>query len=400
MNLINKPKILCLSFWTPPIVRPQSILIGKMIPEWIRQGLDPVIVAYEACGDWDINAPVFKIPIFSINKFFNKIPLLRGCLRFRYYKKIANIIKKIVRENQVDLIFSFSKPMDSNIIGARLKKNLNIPFVSHFSDPWHDDPYKALSKLSAKFIYLQEKFIIKNSDKVIFTNEAAKDLIMKKFPQSWSKKADVIPHCYNLADYPEVSQANSDKFIISYIGAFYKKRNPEPLFRALQKIVAKRPDLNSKFKIELIGAANDYAGYNIKSIEDMAELYNLKSNVEIIPPVSYGESLKYMKLSDCLVVIDANMPNSPFLPSKVVDYAGSGNAILGITPANSPTAQFIKNLGYESFNYDQVDELAQYLEGLVSGEVKIQIDQNFLNKYSIQSTTAKLINIFNETLGN
>jgi len=395
-----RKKILCLSFWTPPVVRPQSILIGKMIPEWIKQGIEPVVVAYEKCGDWNINAPVFKIPIFSINRILSRIPLLRECLRFMYYKKIAKVIKEIALRNQVELIFSFSKPMDSNIIGAMLKKNLNIPFVSHFSDPWYDDPYKSLSKLRAKFIYLQEKFIIKNSDKVIFTNEVAKDLIMKKFPESWIKKADVIPHCYNLADYPEVSEPNTGKFVISYIGAFYKQRNPELLFKALKNIISKQPDFIHKFKVELIGAANDYVGYKVGNIEGMADLYGLKNNIEIIPPVSYEESLKYMKLSDCLVVIDADMPGSPFLPSKVVDYAGSGKAILGITPASSPTAQFIKGLGCESFNYDQVDELAQYLEGLISGQVKIQINKEYLEQYDVRNTTSKLVKLFNEALDN
>ncbi|MDD5071980.1 MAG: glycosyltransferase [Patescibacteria group bacterium] len=393
-------KILCLSFWTPPIVRPQSILIGKMIPEWKKQGVDPMIITYDICGDWKIDAPVYKIPKFKINRYFNKYFLVRNFFAARYYKKLFKVTEDIIKKHKINIVFSFSNPQASNILGAMLKEKLDVKFVAYFSDPWFDNPYKEYLGLERRNVLKLEKYVIANSDKVIFTNEAARSLIMKKYPASWAEKAEIVPHCFNLKDYPEVRKTDSDKFIISYIGAFYEQRNPELLFKALQKIMNKRSDFTRKFKIELIGAANDYAGYSAASIAKMADLYGLKDNIEIIPPVSYEESLKHMKLSDCLVVIDADMPDSPFLPSKVVDYAGSGKAILGITPASSPTAQFIKGLGCESFNYDQVDELGEYLERLISGEIKIEINKKYLEQYEVRNTTVKLIKLFNEALDN
>ncbi len=105
-----------------------------------------------------------------------------------------------------------------------------------------------------------------------------------------------------------------------------------------------------------------------------------------------------MRLSDCLIVIDADMPGSPFLPSKVVDYTGSGSKIIGITPTNSPTAQFLDRLGCKSFNYNEIDELSKYLEELISGKVDIKINKEYLKQYDVRSTTAKLIKQFNEVL--
>jgi len=69
----------------------------------------------------------------------------------------------------------------------------------------------------------------------IFTNPAAKELVMKKFPKFWAKKAAVIPHCFNAKDYPEIQTKDDGRFVISHIGAFYKIRNPEILFKALKR---------------------------------------------------------------------------------------------------------------------------------------------------------------------
>lgn len=398
MKNINKLNILCLSFWTPPIIRPQSILIGKMIPEWLKQGADPVIITYDICGDWRIGAPVYKIPKFKINKYLNKYFLIRNFFTKRYYKKLYKITKDVVAKHNIDIVFSFSNPQASNILGAMFNEKLGVKFVAYFSDPWFDNPYKEYSWLERKNVLNMEKYVIKNSNKVIFVTTEARDLVMKKYPENWIKKTDVIPHCFDLKDYPEVKKEDSDKFIISYIGAFYEKRNPKMLFLALSELIKKNPKIKEKFIIKLIGAANDYAGYSEKKIKQIGEKYNLADIIEILPLVEYKESLRLMKLSDCLVVIDTDIPNSPFLPSKVIDYAGSDNAIIGITPDKSPTANFLNNLGCRAFNYSQVNELSDYLEKLILGEIKININKDFLRQYDVSSTTAKLINIFKEIL--
>ncbi len=389
----NDIRPLCICFRHPPEVRPQAILIGKMIPEWMRQGLKPVIVTYESEGKWGINAPVYYLPICKTNKIYAVLPFLSKFVWQRHYKKTFETTKKIIKKHNCNIVFSFSNPQDSNIIGAMLKERMGIKFVSHFSDPWYDNFY---SEFRDEKILKKEEHIIKNSDRIIFITEEAKQLVMKKYPLEYLNKAEVIPHCYDLKDYLETQKKFSKKFTISYIGAFYEQRNPELLFKALCKLKERLAGL--EFKIQLVGCANPYAGYSEEKIINMAEKYGLKNNIEIIPVVAYKESLKLMKESDCLVVIDADAKDSPFLTSKVVDYAGSGTVIIGITPDNSPTAQFLNNLGYKSFNYNQVSDLADYLEKLLSGKAEIKINAEFLKQYDVSTTTAKLIGIFKKII--
>lgn len=399
MGTNTKIKPLCLSFRTPPSNRPQAILIGKMIPEWIAQGLRPVIATYEAGGDWGLDTPIYKIPQFEINKYLDRIPPVRGFLRQQYYKRATAMVEEIIKKHNLNLVFSFANPQDSNIIGAMLKERLDIPFVSYFSDPWYDYPHDPpLRPWTAKKILKHERFIAKNSDRILFVTEQARKLIMKKFPSGWLGKSGVIPHCYDLKDYPEARNKNNGKYVFSYIGIFYKDRNPEVFFEAFEKIFKEQPELKKKIEVRIIGMSNNYTGYDIQDVENAVRKFDLKENVKLIPPVSYKESLGYMKESDCLIVLDLNIPKSPFLPSKVVDYAGSGSIILGITPEESPTRDFLDNLGYKVFSYQQVDKLKDYLKDLITGKVDIRVNQEFLRQYDVRETSKKLINIFEEVL--
>jgi glycosyltransferase involved in cell wall biosynthesis len=390
-------KILCLSFWTPPIVRPQSILIGKMIPEWQKQGVNPVIMAYDICGDWRINLPIYKIPRFGVKKWQSKIPGFVILLEYFYYQKLFRMAKKIIKNHDINVIFSFSNPQDSNVLGAMLAKKLKIKFVSYFSDPWFDNPYKSFSKIRSLVVKKMEKYVIDNSDKMIFTNEKALDLVMKKYPGKDQNKASVIPHCYNEKDYP-AAEKKSSKFVMSYIGSFYKKRNPEMLFTALQNIIKTNPELNKKLVLRLIGTTSDYGEYSDEALESIVTRHGLQNIVEITPRISYYESLGLMKQSDCLIVIDADFAHSPFLPSKVIDYAGSGKTIVGITPQDSPTAIFIKKMGYEAFGYDELEQLTNHLKSLINGTASDSINKNYLKEFSVETTTAKLINLFEEAM--
>jgi len=396
MTNTNEIRPLCLSFRTPPAIRPQAILIGKMIPEWLKQGIKPVILTCEE-GDWDIGVPLYKLPNFQINRYLARIPWMRNFFEGRYFEKIFLITKEIVKKHSINIVFSFSNPQASNILGAMLKDRLGIKFISHFSDPWHDNPNRQFSRFSASRILEQERFIMEQSDRIIFVAKKARDLVMKKYPPAFLKKSLIIPHCFNQNDYPQMEKT-SDQYIISHVGAFYKQRNPEVLFMAIKKLLSKYKNIEKEFKVRLVGALNDYIGFDSEDIKGMIERYDLENIVELIGVVNYKKSLEYMKLSDCLVVIDANFPNSPFLTSKVVDYAGSGRTIIGITPDNSPTVEFLSGLGYRSFNYEQVDELADYICGLIRGTIKSQLNKEYLGQFNVEATTAKLIGEFGEVL--
>jgi len=397
---------LVLSFRTPPAVRPQSILIGKMMAEWQRQGTNPVIITYDNNGDWTTNLDVYNIPQFRVSRYFNnryinKIFPIKYWLEDLYYQKIFKITKKIIKKNQPNIVFSFSNPYASNILGAMIKKRLKIPFVAYFSDPWYDDPYQNFTYIEKVKIAHLEKFIVKYADKVIFCNQVARKLVMKKYPQEWFDKSDIVPHCFDPSDYPKPTQnplTADHKFAISHIGAFYPERNPKPLFKALRIALEKSPELKTEIKLNLIGGASNYTGYKLNDLKNLLKSYKLDSITDIIPPVKYKQSLQYMVDSDLLVVIDANFEHSPFLTSKVIDYLGSGNPIIGITPNNSPTDNLLTQVGYKSFTYTEINQLANYLQTAIKNKTKIKPNQTAISQYDVQNTTKKLLKIFTQIL--
>jgi hypothetical protein len=388
-------KPLCLSFWTPPVVRPQAILIGKMLPEWVRQGLKPVVITYDVCRGSDMSLPFYHVPAFSAPRIVWYSRLLIRWAYSRYYETVYRLSSTVIERHRPDLVFSFSNPQASNVLGAHIKKRTGIPFIAHFSDPYYDNPYNAYGRRAAQDVLKTEQFIIEQSDGIVFVNDALRDLVMRKYAPPLCGKTAVIPHCFDGALYPPAgSVRTAEKFVISHIGAFYRLRTPEPLFQALALVKERRPRLEDALAVRLIGGVNDYAKYRGSELERLIRQYYLEKIVEVLPVMHYKDSLGAMVASDCLLVIDADMPGSPFLPSKLIDYIGSAKTIVGITPPGSPTEQVLQKLGARSFQHRQTEELAAYLETLIFSRAFPRLNEAYARTFDVHSTTRQLIALF------
>ena len=252
-----------------------------------------------------------------------------------------------------------------------------------------------------KMVLKQEKRIIKNSNVAIFINAYLRDMVMKKYPQEWQKRGVVVHHSFSPNDYSlkkNTIPKNKNEFVFSYVGVFYKDRNPEIIFQALNKIIGDDKNLAQKIKFQIIGCDSGYTDFPIDKVKKMIADYELDNVVTLIPRVSYQESLKYMQLSDCLIIVDLKYELGYCLPSKIVDYAGSGSVILGVANQDSPVANFLQELGYKSFTYEQINELASYMKKIITGQIKTKKNDEFLNQFSVASTTRELLKLFSKVI--
>lgn len=382
--------ILFISFWVPPVVRPQSILVGKMLPYWKENGLNPIIASYSNLDTLEGQFRNYSIPRIrgGINTVKGRT-LRKLQLYFQYLR-----LKKICEKHNVEAIFAFANPQECNVLGGMLAMNLGIPFISHFSDPYLHNPYKTHNKNTEEYIKKEEAFIIRQSFKAIVTNIEALKLISKPYKEDSSKFA-VIPHCFEEKLYPQIITENAD-FVISHIGAFYKQRSPEIFFQALHYLERHHSDKLKNVKVKCVGGLNAYAGFSQEEFDSLVKKYSLNTFVELVPPVDFIESLALMKKSSCLLLIDADLENSPFLPSKLIDYIGARRPVLSYTPRNSPTDVVLQSLGIPSFKYDQIKESAEYLIQLIDKKVSINWEQ--IDSFSARNTQRMLTDIIKQEI--
>jgi hypothetical protein len=347
-------RVLAISFCLPPASVPQAVQIGRLLANLPAQigvvGGQPNQLGQNEELSGELNQRLAFRQDIAFRPFLSGFAATLARRFVPFWGRIPDEYRRWVPQAeesaltrlrtekfQPELIATFGEPMSDHLVGLRLKTRLSVPWIAHFSDPWADNPFRRYEFL-AQFVNARlEARVIEAADQLVFTSEETLDLVMRKYPEGWRTKADVLPHSFNPALYPQQSRP-SGPLIVRYLGSFYGHRSPVPLFRALKLLLAREASILDNVQFELVGSLPGRMRMHPSFRSLPAGLVMLRD------PVSYLESLKLMSASDLLLVIDGPDDLSVFLPSKLIDYLGARVPIFGIVPQGA-SARLLTRLG-------------------------------------------------------
>jgi hypothetical protein len=237
-----------------------------------------------------------------------------------------------------DVLVTFGSPMSDHLIGLQLKRRLGVPWVAHFSDPWADNPFLGYDPLTRRYNRGLEARVLREADRLVFTTDETVELFASKHGPSVAAKSRVLPHAFAPELFPASSARDSSALVVRYVGDFYGRRTPAPLFEALRRLLDAEPAALEGVRFELVGE-KDLGQLEAAGFGTLPE-----GLVVSCPSVKYVESLGLMREADGLLVIDAPAELSVFLPSKLIDYVGAARPVFGITPPGA-AAGLIRRLG-------------------------------------------------------
>jgi glycosyltransferase involved in cell wall biosynthesis len=302
-----------------------------------------------------------------------------------YFKYLRNL-------SQYDVVMTWSVYHSAHLMGLYAKKrNPQIPWLAHFSDPWVKNPFTK-QKGAIKFInkYLENK-VLSQADYLLFTSDEAQKLILNNYPECYNAKTIVVPHAFDETLYQSVDKLSKKKFIIRYVGNFYRSRQPHSLLKALLHIAATQKKRLENVQVEFIGTCTENLRDSIPEV--------LKEIVVFRGQVDYLESLNLMNEADLLLVIDAPFEESPFLPSKLIDYIGADKPIFGITPSGT-SQNLLHEMGFLTSHPEDPEDIAcKLLQAIDKYHLNaIKIDPLIRNRYSTETIGQKMAEIINKSV--
>jgi glycosyltransferase involved in cell wall biosynthesis len=378
-------RILIVVYCYPPILVPATMCYVKVVKGLKELGhdveivtidhrsfdapdkglLDPTMeqvvpggVVNHVVWSWEIN------PLFRALKRFSPIrdllyPLFEPRKR-EWVFPAMQYLKRLGLESY-DAILTCSKPDSNHLIGLELKRRANIPWIAYLSDPWVDMPWQNYpsKRIAAYHLDLETK-VMSAADHILFTSEETRSLVMLKYPPQFHAKSGVLPHCFVPDWYGRVTDANppaDGPVKILHTGHFYGARSPIPIFRAAARLNSEEP-MAGKLKIVMYGgmAAEDQRFISKNGLSDIVEIHGT---------IPYLKSLEKMRSADYLLLVEAPpklLTGSIFLPSKLVDYLGSGKPILGVTPLHGTSARVLAETGHIACDVEDGEGIYQLLK--------------------------------------
>lgn len=234
----------------------------------------------------------------------------------------------LIRRRRIKLIFSSGPPHSCHLVGWALKWVMRVPWVADFRDPWTRRPWlDAASRetLAHRGKVFLERKIVERADLVLLNTDEAREDFAAFYRNIPSDKFVTLSNGYNPDSLPRLQETSSRNkaFRAVHAGAFYKKRHPLGLLRALKALIDEKRLDPKDIHFQFIGpCALDALG------SEMAAL-NLGDCVEWIPWLDHRKCLEVMASSDLLLLIQPGTHLQ--IPAKVFEYLMLKKKMLALT---------------------------------------------------------------------
>jgi glycosyltransferase involved in cell wall biosynthesis len=351
-------RLLAVSWDMPPLSGPRAVQVSRTLKHLVPLGWESTVVCFGPRSnrynqDIDLasrlRAPsgVRLVPVPSLEERALFRSAWRICPPLKLLPDEKSVWigaatragRRLAAETKFDVLVTFAQPWSDHLVGRRLRRAINLPWIAHFSDPWTDSPYLRGRRWQHRIWQHMETAVVREADALVFVNTQTADRVMRKYPAEWRRKTHVVPHAFDPGEPPVPPMPRDGRLTVVYTGRFYAGlRTPEPFLRALADLAARR-DLARELRVVFVGTPEP-------AHAQLTAALGLDSVVEFTGRRSFSESAAWAASADVLLVIDAPSAESLFLPSKLVDYLPAGKPILALTPPAGASADLVREIGY------------------------------------------------------
>ncbi len=307
--------------------------------------------------------------------------------------------KEIIQNEKIDVLFSSAPPYTAHLIGLKLCRESQLPWVADFRDSWIGwlSTPQWRPKLSRWIENRMENAVLKNANKIVSVSKGVKFDLLSRHPEQQDERWYLLPNGYDAADFDCIQPLMTiDKLTITYVGSLYGPRNPEYLLQALETWQKQDSALLNKLFFRIIGRIGEPILQRINS-STVSKIF------EIMPYMSHQKCLSYLLGSDIsLLIIDDAPANSGILTGKLFEYIGVGNPILALAPEGEAAALIRTNkLGWvvPPNDVNAIQSILQLiLERNKQSDEKYQINPALRTRFERRTQTRELAEILDGLL--
>lgn len=317
-----------------------------------------------------------------------------GWVPFAYFSAI-----RIIREQNISVIYSTSGPLSCHIIAYLVKRKTGITWVAEFRDEWLEAPELNLpTSFHKRLHYKLEEMIVNNADRIVTMAPVFSRLLLKH--EGNSHKFTTIPAGYDPDDfkesgYKEAGMIDKRKFITAFVGLFYDTFRPFSFLRAVGELIDEGKVDPEEIVVQFVGA-NTLSDVGIDDDHDICEFTGF---------VSRKRALQYVSNTDVLLLLLSKERGEDIIPSKIFEYMASGKPILALIPSNGHAASIIKNTktgivaDFDNVNAIKRAYLGLYRQWKVNGEILIETDWDEVATFDQKILTRELADILDIEVG-
>ena len=347
-------RILCISPAFVPQANAEAFCAAKMVMALTAEGVDVTVLHDEryvlqgtfgrdpsamwggALGTVAGMGPVSRAPLRA---FWH---LIRYRAYTRWTDAAVNRARELHAEKPFDLIYSRSLPPQAHVAAYWCARGLHLPWVANINDPWdvHLFPGGAKEKVSWTRACLSRYWLRKTLREADLVTYPCRRLAAFTCRLAGVERAgEVIPH----VGLSLPADDRETRFHLVHAGKLGAReltggRSSRGLLMGLARFLQERPEARKLTRLTFVGQEDP----GTRSL--ITEL-GLEESAACTGQTSYEESLRWIASASVCVLVETDMSEGIYLPSKVADYLAAGKPVLALSPAVGTIADMLPDAG-------------------------------------------------------
>ena len=275
--------------------------------------------------------------------------------RVGWVKPSVRFLKKYLAEHPVDVIVTTGPPHSMHLIGQRLHKELGIPWIPDFRDPWSRMYYLKHLPMSARTwrrLRAMEQSVLDDCSTVL----AVTPLVQEEFQAQTKTPVAMITNGYDGGDFDQAVEPDGF-FNVVHTGLFAADGNPLNLWKALGLKAWADADFKAALRLRLVGKVD-------REVYDAIAEAGLKDNVIDLGYRDHLTAVREQLAATVLVLPLRNDPEyRPILPGKLFEYLASRRPVLGIGQEDGAMARVLADTGAGvTAGWDNLEAMRDFID--------------------------------------
>ena len=275
--------------------------------------------------------------------------------RVGWVKPSVRFLKKYLAEHPVDVIVTTGPPHSMHLIGQRLHKELGIPWIPDFRDPWSRMYYLKHLPMSARTwrkLRSMEQSVLDDCSTVL----AVTPLVQEEFQAQTKTPVAMITNGYDGGDFEQAVEPDGF-FNVVHTGLFAADGNPLNFWKALGIKAWADPDFKAALRLRLVGKVD-------REVYDAIAEAGLKDNVVDLGYRDHLTAVREQLAATMLVLPLRNDPEyRPILPGKLFEYLASRRPVLGIGQEDGAMARVLADTGAGvTAGWDNLEAMRDFID--------------------------------------
>jgi hypothetical protein len=318
--------------------------------------------------------------------------------RIFWVDKATTRAKKLIKEGSFNCLYTTGPPFSILLGGLWLKRQIDIPWLAEFRDPWTLAPYQdfpnAMHRKSASDV---EAELAEKADAIVMVTPGFTRMMQEKYPAG-SKKIFCVPNGFEFDDFDGLQRkGRNESFTVVASGTVFGRYNMNDFVSGLEEMKRTASGSFEKMKVRFQGLS-DYR-LNRRLLES-----GLNTRCESVGFVNHAANIRDLVNADLLVITLAKVKNSEgHIPSRIYEYLASGTKILAICPdgdlkeliRNFPCVTILEPGDIDAVRDALVDGVRQWEAGVEIPE----IDKNVLRGLTRKARAADMDAILSSISG-